>query len=120
MTPPTERGREKNVRPLWLMLLPCAAMLALAVIPGNLLLPFLATAAVRLVVPLGHASTTLPAAAVSLRSFAPAALMVALVSVTLLRERPTRPLARRLFYVELLPFRGLQFLHNGLVGDYVV
>jgi multicomponent Na+:H+ antiporter subunit D len=120
MTAPTERGHEKNVRPLGLMLLPCAAMLALAVVPGNLLLPFFATGAARLINPLGQASTTVPLAAISLKSFAPTALMLALVSVALLRERATSLLARRLFYVELLPFRGLQFLHSGLVGDYVV
>lgn len=120
ITAPTERGREKNVRPLWLMLLPCAALLALAVIPANSIMAFFATAALRLFDPLGHAHTTLPVATLSLKSFSSAALMLVLVGVALARERPTSALARRLFHVELLPFRALQFLHSGVVGDYVV
>jgi multicomponent Na+:H+ antiporter subunit D len=119
ITAPTERQHEKNNRGLALMLVPCVGLLAIAVIPGWLLTPFLGTAGARLIDPFSSVAAPLPLPPLSVITFAPIAMTLALVLFALLRERPTRPLARKLFRLELLPFRGMQFLHSGLVGDYV-
>ncbi len=118
ITAPTEREREKGGRPLWLMLLPCAALLATALIHGAVIERFLGTAALRLMEPAAHASTPI-AARPSSTSYIPIALTLALTLVSVIRRRPTRPLARRIVRLEFLPFRALQFLHSGLVADYV-
>ena len=119
ITAPTEWQHERNNRPLTLMLAPCIGLLAVAVIPGQLVLPFLGTAGARLIDPFGAAGAPLTLPPISIVTFVPVVLTLALVLFALLRERPTRPLARRLFWLELLPARGMQFLHSGLVGDYI-
>jgi multicomponent Na+:H+ antiporter subunit D len=119
ITAPTARQHEKNNRPLMLMLAPCVGLLAIAVIPGRLIMPFLGIAGAQLIDPFGAAGAPLPQPPISVVTFAPVALTLALLLFALMRERPTRPLARKLFQLELLPVRGMQFLHSGLVGDYV-
>lgn len=119
ITAPTEREREKGPRPLWVMLLPCVALLAMALVPGSLLRPFLGAAAARLVDPEAQSATQVPVASLSLASFAPILLMVAMVLTSLVRQRASTAVARILFRAEKLPFRALQFLHSGLVSDYV-
>jgi multicomponent Na+:H+ antiporter subunit D len=120
ITGPTEREHEKADRTLWLMLTPCVVLLAIAVLPDERLLPFLGDAAARLLQPFGTDTPALPKANASLALYAPVVLTLLLVAVPLLRKRPTRSLSRSLFQFEKLPFRVLQFLHSGLVGDYVV
>jgi multicomponent Na+:H+ antiporter subunit D len=119
-TGPTEREQEKDDRPLTLMLLPCVVMILAALVPGRLFTPFLGNAATRLLLPLQHASTSMAEPSASLLSFAPIGLTLVLFGLSLARRRPTRPLARKLFWLELLPFRVSQFAHSGLVGDYVI
>jgi multicomponent Na+:H+ antiporter subunit D len=82
-------------------------------------MPFLGTAGARLIDPFGGGTAPMPLPPISILTFAPIAVTLALMLFALLRERPTRSLARKLFRLELLPFRGMQFLHSGLVGDYV-
>jgi multicomponent Na+:H+ antiporter subunit D len=120
ITAPTEREREKDHRPLALMLSPAAIMILLALIPGKLLTPFLDQADARLMQPLQDGRSPMPEPGLSLLSFAPIALTLVLFVASVVRRRPTRRIARKLFWLELLPFRGLQFVHSGLVGDYVV
>jgi multicomponent Na+:H+ antiporter subunit D len=120
ITAPTEREREKDDRPLWLMLAPCVLMLAIALIPGHLLMPFLSEAAVRLIDPLSPAPAQTPAAPLPLTSYAPIVLTIALFALSLCRSKPTASISRQLFHLGLMPFRALQFLHSGIVGDYVV
>jgi multicomponent Na+:H+ antiporter subunit D len=119
ITGPTEREHEKDARPLWLMLLPCAIMLAIAVAPAGPAAPVLAAAAAHLLQPLGPGSAALPRPETSLTTYLPIILTIVIVAIALFRERATRAWSRRLFQVELLPFRGLQFVHSGLIGDYV-
>jgi multicomponent Na+:H+ antiporter subunit D len=65
-------------------------------------------------------AAAMPAHGTSVLSFAPIAVTVALFLIAIFRGRATSPIARKLFQFELFPFRGLQFLHSGLIGDYVV
>jgi multicomponent Na+:H+ antiporter subunit D len=118
-TAPTEREHEKDDRPLWLMLLPCIVLLAIALLPVMPAQGLLGTAAARLADPLSLATSSLPTPRGSLDAYAPIVLTIVLVAGSLLQRRATRATARLLFRLELLPFRGLQFLHSGLVGDYV-
>jgi multicomponent Na+:H+ antiporter subunit D len=119
ITAPTQREHEKNDRPLWLMLLPCGVLLAIALIPGDWITPFLGQAGTQLFDSTSHVAGPMPEAD-PLLSYVPIIITFVLLLVALFRRRATGFLARRLFRFELLPFRGLQFLHSGLVGDYVV
>lgn len=116
---PTEREYEKADRPLWLMLLPCGLMLAIAVLPVDAAARFMGRAAALLLQP--HESVPIAMASdhVTVGSFFGLALTLALLAFALMRERPTRRIARRAARVEALPFNALQFLHSGLVTDYV-
>jgi multicomponent Na+:H+ antiporter subunit D len=118
-TAPTEREHEKDDRPMWLMLLPCIVLLAIALIPATPAIGLLGTAVARLVDPLNPATSSLPPLHGSIDVYAPIVLTIVLVAGSLLQRRATRAIARLLFRQELLPFRGLQFLHSGVVGDYV-
>ena len=120
ITAPTEREREKDDRPLWLMLLPCFALLVLAFVPGSLVLPFVERAIPALLDPFGHAAAVPAPEERAIESYAPIVLTVCLFALASVRQRATRPLSRTIFKAETLAFRGLQFLHSGLVGDYVV
>jgi multicomponent Na+:H+ antiporter subunit D len=52
-------------------------------------------------------------------SYLPIALTLCLLALSLFRQRATAALSRRLFDLELVPFRALQFVHSGIVSDYV-
>ena len=54
-----------------------------------------------------------------MESFTPIAVTAILLAFALIRTRPTRALARKIFRLELLPFRGLQAIHSGVIGDYI-
>jgi multicomponent Na+:H+ antiporter subunit D len=119
ITAPTEREREKDDRPLSAMLLACALLLAIDLIPGSVLAPFFGDAAVRLMNPTGPWAPVRLGEEKSLLAYAPVILTAFLFVSAVVRGRPTAVLARRLFRLERLPFRALQFLHSGVVGDYV-
>jgi multicomponent Na+:H+ antiporter subunit D len=119
ITAPTERDHEKDDRPFWLMLTPCVLLLLIAFTPGTAVESFLSQAVVRLMdiqtsIPPPHEPE--PSALVW---YLPIALTLALFALSLLRHRATAALSRRLFRFELLPFRALQFVHSGIVGDYI-
>lgn len=120
ITAPTARVHERGDRPLWLMLLPCALLLALALLPGHVLTPFVSEAAVRLVDPVAPAHAQLPVPPRPLIAYTPIALTIAFFLISACRRRPTAAVSRKLFWLELLPFRALQFVHSGIVGDYAV
>lgn len=120
ITAPTEREREKGQRPFWLMLAPCVLLLALSLIPSSLITPFLAEATARMIAPDAPSALPTPTGAPALMSYAPLALTVVFFLMSLFRLRATSTVSRKLFHFELLPFRFLQFLHSGVVGDYVV
>ena len=118
---PTEQEEERSQRPLWLMLVPCAVLLALALYGGEAV----SILARRAVVPFMHASAPLPPASPlppGPHPFLPwLSLGLALVVATFdlarerlpgwlvwLNDRMTAPLMHL-----------LQAMHSGLIGDYV-
>jgi multicomponent Na+:H+ antiporter subunit D len=115
LTAPTEREREQQDRPLWLMLLPCAALLAIALLPPGLVEAFTHRAATGLV----NAASTPPGGGTLIAGIT-FALTVLIPAVSLLRRRATRQLARLASKIERMPFRALQSLHSGRITDYVV
>ncbi|MGN6582796.1 MAG: complex I subunit 5 family protein [Rhizobiaceae bacterium] len=120
---PTEREREKSDRPLWLMLLPCCLLLVLALLPANLLEPFLRRAARNLLTASNMHPAVMngaPPDALTPSAFLTPGLAVALALLSILRLRPVGRFARFAARLETLPFRVLHILHSGLVTDYVM
>ena len=116
---PTERERERADRPFWLMLAPCVLLLAVALAGVPAGGPHAAAALATLVsdprmVVLPPSSRDVPWDALTT-----VGLAIALVIVSLIRRRPVRRAARTISAAEEAPFAGLQFLHSGLIGDYV-
>jgi multicomponent Na+:H+ antiporter subunit D len=120
MSAPTERERERSGRPLWLMLAPCATLLAIDCIPAALLKPFLSDAAASLVDPLAPVRTQWPVPSHPLVSYMPIGLTVVLFLISLCRQRPTAAISRKLYRAESSAFQALQFVHSGIVCDYAV
>jgi multicomponent Na+:H+ antiporter subunit D len=118
---PSDDEQEQSSRPLWLMMAPIIVLLALCLLPGSLaeaiaprFVSMFATvfaehgqgAAV------GSSSTTL--------AWASTALAVGIATFDLARDRLSRALTGAIDAVADLPYRVLDPLHSGLVGDYVV
>jgi multicomponent Na+:H+ antiporter subunit D len=118
-TAPTQRAREKGPRPLWLMLIPCVVMLALAIIPERAISWFVGVAATALLDLQEHAGVPAPPDSLSISSFLPICIALMLVLLSLFRRRATSIFARTAYSIERLPFDALQSLHSGLVSDYV-
>ncbi|HET7570242.1 MAG TPA: proton-conducting transporter membrane subunit [Gammaproteobacteria bacterium] len=112
---PTEREREQQDRPLWLMLLPCVVMLAIALLPASLAGSFTHQAATALV-----STTPTPSEGGAVVSAIIFALTILIPAASLLRRRATHRLARLAAGIEAMPLRALQTLHSGRVTDYVV
>lgn len=115
LTAPTEREHEKGNRPLWLMLLPCAVLLMIALLPADLVKSFLHHAAAGLV-----PGQFPPPQSDMLEAAMTFALTIIIPAISLLRRRPTRWIARRMAGIEAVPFKAMQILHSGRVTDYVV
>jgi multicomponent Na+:H+ antiporter subunit D len=94
-------------------------MLAIAVLPVERVAPFMGRAAAMLLEPHGNAPIAIASDHVELGSFLALALTLAILAGSLMRERPTRRIARRVARAEALPFNVLQVLHSGVVNDYV-
>jgi multicomponent Na+:H+ antiporter subunit D len=119
ITAPTERDHEKDDRPFWLMLSSCALLLLIAFTPGAAVESFLSHATVRLMnlqTPIPPPHEQEPSALVS---YLPIALTLGLFVISLFRQRATAAFSRRLFGAELKPLRALQFIHSGIVSDYI-
>lgn len=112
---PTEREREQGDRPLWLMLLPCVVLLAVALLPASLAESFTHRAAMGLI-----SATSAPSGSGALMSAISFALTIAIPAASLLRRRATRRWARLASGIGAMPFRALEKLHSGRVTDYVV
>lgn len=117
---PTEAEQQEADRPLWLMVAPCALLLALALLPGDLVTQAAAVAAA------GFAREGMPATAsappVKLSDALPmlaTALAIALAAFDLFRDRWPAWLVRASDRALQPLFHGLNVLHSGLVGDYV-
>lgn len=112
---PTEREQEQGNRPLWLMLLPCVVLLAVALLPTSLAESFTHRAATGLV-----SAPAAPSGGGTLMSAITFALTIAIPAASLLRRRATRRWARLASEIEAMPLRALEILHSGRVTDYVV
>ncbi|HET8551944.1 MAG TPA: proton-conducting transporter membrane subunit [Gammaproteobacteria bacterium] len=112
---PTEREREQQDRPLWLMLLPCVVLLAIALLPPGLVESFTHDAATGLI-----SKTAEPSGGGTIMTAIAFALTILIPAASLLRQRATRRWARVAARIETLPFRALHRLHSGRVTDYIV
>ncbi len=114
---PSEEEREKADRPLWLMLAPCCAMLALDVaLPSEWVRDVVQSAVPAfsrnaLAGPLTDGS--------SLPAWTSVGGAVALAGYALFRHRLPRPVTRPLSATQSQPARLLEAWHSGLIGDYV-
>ena len=128
---PTEEEQENADRPLWLMLAPCALLLALALLPGGAAGAFADRAVHGFMQPdnaaiLGVGSPAAPAAVApspaAPHPFLPwlsLALALAIAGFDLARRRLPGPLLRASDVLTSPLFDGLSALHSGLIGDYV-
>jgi len=113
---PSEDEREKANRPLWLMLAPCCALLALDVaIPAEVIAQALPRAAAAFMHrpdagALAEGPAWLPWASV--------AAGLAGAGYGLFRNRLPKVVVRPVSATQSAPTRALEILHSGLIGDY--
>jgi multicomponent Na+:H+ antiporter subunit D len=115
---PTERERERNDRPFWLMLTPCAVLIALSLVTLPHMRAFAGSALATMTGNAGAANLPPPPSGPPWEAISTVAIALGIVAIVLVRTRPVRPFARRLNAIERAPFGALQFIHSGLVGDY--
>ncbi len=118
-TAPTELERERADRPFALMLAPAALLIALAIIlPASL--AEASGEGFALMSGLGALAELEPPAAFPWTALCTVGLAMLIAGLSLLRRRPVAPFARTLARIERAPFAALEYVHSGLVGDYVV
>jgi multicomponent Na+:H+ antiporter subunit D len=114
---PSEAEREKADRPLWLMLAPCCAMLALdAALPASLIhgmAPGAVTAFSH------HALRGMVSEGPAWPAWASVAGALGLAAFALFRHRLPRLVVGPIRATQSAPTRALEALHSGLIGDYV-
>ncbi len=127
----SEEEQEKADRPLWLMLAPCVALLALALLPGSLAHDFAEHAVGAFIHPDGAAIlgasraaetkvTVLPeSAAQSWLPWATTALAVLVAALDLWRPSLPSAFVKATDRVTGPALDALNALHSGLIGDYV-
>ena len=116
---PSEPEEEPATRPLWLMLLPCAVLLAGALLDSeraeaiarHIVGPFMQLAAAPM--------TPLPAPPHPFVPWLSMGLAVAIALFDLGRRRLPRAAVRISDAITSPPFRALSTLHDGVIGDYV-
>ncbi|MHB2206919.1 complex I subunit 5 family protein [Methylobacterium sp. CM6257] len=113
---PSEDEREKANRPLWLMLAPCCALLALDVgLPPSLIEDALPRAAAAFMHrPQSGALVEGP----GWLPWASVAAALAGASYGLFRQRLPSFVVRPVSVTQSAPTRALEILHSGLIGDY--
>jgi multicomponent Na+:H+ antiporter subunit D len=114
---PSEAEREKADRPLWLMLAPCCAMLALdAALPASWIhgmAPGAVTAFSH------HALRGMVSEGPAWPAWASVAGALGLAAFALFRHRLPRLVVGPIRATQSAPTRALEALHSGLIGDYV-
>jgi multicomponent Na+:H+ antiporter subunit D len=114
---PSEEEREKADRPLWLMLAPCCAMLAVdAALPASWLHAIAPGAAMAFSHQILHGTLIEGPAWPAWTSVAGALLLAAFA---LFRHRLPRAVVHPIRATQSGPTRVLEALHSGLIGDYV-
>ncbi len=128
---PTDEEQEKADRPLWLMLLPVAVLLAASFVSTHAAKSFASGAAAQFMQPdasailgLPHppaapSSPALPPPSSSFLPWLSVALAFGIAGFELTRQRLPRPLVRSGDRLGTVLIGGLQALHSGRVGDYV-
>ncbi len=114
---PTEREQEASSRSLGLMLTPVVVLLALALIPTDIVRPWLAAGTAGFIGTVG--APVLPAATLDFAGLAPFGLTLLIVAGSLMRPRPTSAWARQATAIVTGPLRAVQAVHSGIVNDYV-
>lgn len=120
-TAPSAAEREKTDRPLWLMLAPCALLLALSLLRFKHLEGIVAQAAWTL----GH-GTDQPGDAATLSSASPAFAWASTISavliatISLFQERLPGRSGHVLAYPARRALKSVEVLHSGFIGDYVL
>ena len=128
---PTEQEKEKADRPFWVMAAPAFLLLVLALVPGDVVRHYAATAIgpffhpdaaalLRLAAPKPVAAMSLPAQAPHLwLMWVSAAGSILIAGYGLFRER-LPAFAKTATRSVLGPlFKGLETLHSGLINDYI-
>ena len=115
---PTERERERSDRPFLLMLAPAALLIALAILlPDGLRGE--AAQGIAAMTGIPAASVLPPPEPVPVDALVTVGIALLIVAVALIRRRPTRAATRTIARIENAPFAALEYVHSGLVGDYV-
>jgi multicomponent Na+:H+ antiporter subunit D len=119
---PTQSEGEKANRPLWLMLMPCVVLLALALAPSHEAQPAIAGATALLAPALAAHSSIEPVLQhpASMPAWTSVSLALALAVFHLNRDRLPRLIVGGVDLATKPLFKGLMRLHTGLVGDYVM
>ena len=117
---PTEQEQEDSNRPLWLMLAPCVLLLVLALCGGDRARDFARVAVGGFTDP-DHPvrPEPLPAMAHPFLSWVPMPLALGIAAFDLFRRSLPRSAIRLSDIVSTPLFLVLNWLHSGLVGDYV-
>lgn len=116
---PSQADQEKADRPLWLMMLPCGLLLALALAPARLAEGEIARAVASLAGP-GHPLHGPSEASRSVLPWVSTAFAMALAAFGLSRERLPRRVTAAAEAVTRPLLLPLKRVHDGLVGDYVL
>ncbi len=116
---PSEEEQEQGSRPLWLMMVPIALLIALSLLPGSLA-EAIAPKFVGLFAPVFAGQESAVSSSSTTLAWASTALAVGIASFDLARDRLPRGIVGGIDAVSDLPYRVLNPLHSGLVGDYVV
>ncbi len=115
---PTEREFERSDRSFALMLTPAALLMLLALkLPAGV--EALAASGFSVLTGNSALSVIPPPESFPIGAWLTVGFALLIVGVALSRKRPTRPAARALFRIEKAPIDALEFIHSGLVGDYV-
>ncbi len=114
---PSEEEREKADRPLWLMLAPCCAMLALdAALPPDWIHGMAPGAVAAFSQHTLHGTLS---EGPSWPAWASVAGAMVLAAFALFRHRLPGVIVRPIRVTQSAPTRALEALHSGLIGDYV-
>jgi multicomponent Na+:H+ antiporter subunit D len=117
---PTEQEQEDSNRPLWVMLAPCAVLLALALCGGERARELVRTAAGEFVDPVHPiALDPLPETTHPFVPWLSMTLAIGIAGFDLFRRYLPKPAVRLSNAVSTPLFRVLDWLHSGLIGDYV-
>ena len=117
---PSEPDEEDPKRPLWLMLAPCALLLAAALVSGERAGDFSLHAVGPFIHRGGRAQELqMPGPSHPFLPWLSVSLAICIAGFSLFRRNLPRALVRSVHVLSAPLFRALGALHNGIIGDYV-